>query len=45
MGLGVRLAPQLLTTTERVGRAMLQLARDVDPPSVVENAEINRLGE
>ena len=45
MGLGVRLAPQLLTTTERVGRAMLQLARDVDPPSVVENAGINRLGE
>ncbi len=45
MGLGVRLAPQLLTTTERVGRAMLQLARDVDPPAVVENAEINRLGE
>ena len=45
MGLGVRLAPQLLTTTERVGRAMLQLARDADPPSVVENAEINRLGE
>ena len=45
MGLGVRVAPQLLTTTERVGRAMLQLARDVDPPSVVENAEINRLGE
>ena len=45
MGLGVRLAPQLLTTTERVGRAMLQLARDVDPPPVVETAEINRLGE
>lgn len=44
MGLGVRLAPQLLTTTERVGRAMLQLARDVDPPPIVENAEINRLG-
>ena len=45
MGVGVRLAPQLLTTTERVGRAMLQLAREVDPPAVVENAEINRLGE
>ena len=45
MGLGVRLAPQLLTTTERVGRAMLQLARDVDPPAVVENSDINRLGE
>jgi len=45
MGLGVRLAPQLLTTTARVGRAMLQLARDPDPPPVVETAEINRLGE
>jgi uncharacterized protein YbjT (DUF2867 family) len=45
MGLGVRLAPQLLTTTERVGRAMLQLARDADPPPVVETTEINRLGE
>jgi uncharacterized protein YbjT (DUF2867 family) len=44
MGLGVRLMPQLMTTTERVGRAMLQLLRQDDPPAVVENAEINRLG-
>lgn len=44
MGLGVRLLPGLMTTTERVGRAMLQLLRQDDPPAVVENAEINRLG-
>lgn len=44
MGLGVRLMPALLTTTERVGRAMLQLLRQDDPPAVVENDEINRLG-
>jgi uncharacterized protein YbjT (DUF2867 family) len=44
LGLGVRLLPQVLTTTERVGRAMLQLLRQADPPPVVENAEINRLG-
>jgi hypothetical protein len=44
MGLGVRLLPQLMTTTERVGRAMLQLLRMDDPPAIVENAEINRLG-
>jgi uncharacterized protein YbjT (DUF2867 family) len=44
MGLGVKLAPQLMTTTERVGRAMLEVLRMQDPPAVVENAEINRLG-
>ena len=44
MGLGVQLMPGLMTTTERVGRAMLQLLRQDDPPAVVENAEINRLG-
>ena len=44
MGLGVRLLPGLMTTTARVGRAMLQLLRQDDPPAVVENAEINRLG-
>ena len=44
MGLGVQLMPGLMTTTGRVGRAMLQLLRQDDPPSVVENAEINRLG-
>jgi len=44
MGLGVQLLPSLMTTTERVGRAMLQLLRQDNPPAVVENAEINRLG-
>jgi uncharacterized protein YbjT (DUF2867 family) len=44
MGLGVRLLPQVVTTTERVGRAMLQLLRMDDPPAIVENAEINRMG-
>lgn len=44
MGVGVRLMPGLMTTTERVGRAMLQLLRQDDPPAVVENDEINRLG-
>ncbi|HJR73359.1 MAG TPA: NAD-dependent epimerase/dehydratase family protein [Luteimonas sp.] len=44
MGLGVRMAPAVLTTTAAVGRAMLALAKMADPPPVVENAEINRLG-
>jgi uncharacterized protein YbjT (DUF2867 family) len=44
MGLGVRMLPGLMTTTERVGRAMLALLRQGDPPAVVENAQINRLG-
>ena len=44
MGLGVRLLPQLMTTTQRVARAMLAVARQQDPPAVLENAEINRLG-
>src|SRR6478672_4601647 len=44
MGLGVRLLPGLMTSTAHVGRALLALARMPDPPAVVENAEINRLG-
>ncbi len=44
MGIGVRLMPNVLTTTERVGRAMLALLAQDNPPAVVENAEINRLG-
>jgi uncharacterized protein YbjT (DUF2867 family) len=44
MGLGVQLLPNLMTTTERMGRAMLQVLRQDNPPPVVENAEINRLG-
>jgi uncharacterized protein YbjT (DUF2867 family) len=44
LDLGVKFAPQLLTTTGRMGRAMLAVLRQPDPPAVVENAEINRLG-
>ena len=44
MGLALGLMPGLLTSTGRVGRAMLALARMPDPPAVVENREINRLG-
>jgi uncharacterized protein YbjT (DUF2867 family) len=44
MALGVRLLPQAMTTTACIGRAMLQLLRQHNPPAVVENAEINRLG-
>ena len=44
MGLGVKLVPSLMTTTARMGRAMLELARMPDPPAVVENAKINELG-
>lgn len=38
-----RLAPRLVTTTERVGRAMLAVARSGAPQQVLENADINRL--
>lgn len=44
LGLGVHMAPQLMTTTERMGRAMLAVLRQAEPPAVVENADINRLG-
>lgn len=45
LALAVRLLPGQMTTTARVGRAMLALARDSTPPSVVENGAINRLGQ
>ena len=44
MDLGVKLTPKLMTTGERVGRAMLSAVRMPQPPAVVENDEINRLG-
>ena len=44
MGLGVRWLPGMLTSTARLGRAMLTLAAMPAPPAVVENAAINRLG-
>jgi uncharacterized protein YbjT (DUF2867 family) len=44
MGLGLGMLPGVLTSTGRVGRAMLALARMPDPLAVVENRDINRLG-
>lgn len=44
MGIGVRMAPRLMTTTAHVGRAMLRLLHTADPQAIVENDEINRLG-
>lgn len=44
MGLGMQLFPALLTDTAHLGRAMLALAAQDDPPAVLENAQINRLG-
>jgi uncharacterized protein YbjT (DUF2867 family) len=38
-----RLAPDYVTTTEQVGRAMLAVARRGAPKRVLENADINRL--
>lgn len=43
MGIGLRVAPALLTSTGNVVKAMLRLARDADLPAIVENAGINRL--
>ena len=37
------LAPKYVTTTERVGRAMLEVARHGASRSVLENDDINRL--
>lgn len=44
MGIGVAMAPSLMTSTARLGRAMLAIVRMPEPPGIVENAEINRLG-
>ncbi|GAA4869370.1 NAD-dependent epimerase/dehydratase family protein [Luteimonas vadosa] len=43
MRLGVHLMPGQMTTTTRVGQAMLALLRQDDPPGIVENDEINRI--
>ena len=45
MGVGVALAPSLMTSTTRLGRAMLAIAQMPEPPAIVENVEINRLGK
>jgi uncharacterized protein YbjT (DUF2867 family) len=39
-----RVAPTMITTTERVGRAMLAVARNGYPSHILEMADINRLG-
>ena len=44
MGIGVRLAPGVMTSTAHLGRALLALAAMDAPPAVVENDGINRLG-
>jgi uncharacterized protein YbjT (DUF2867 family) len=44
LALGVALAPRMMTTSARVGRAMLAVLREPQPRAVVENVEINRLG-
>jgi uncharacterized protein YbjT (DUF2867 family) len=38
-----RVAPKYVTTTERVGRAMIKVARDGYPRPVLENEDINRV--
>lgn len=45
MGIGVALAPSLMTSTALLGKAMLALLQMPDPPAVVENAQINQLGK
>src|SRR5262249_368887 len=37
------ISPKLATTTERVGRAMIKVARDGAPKQLLENADINAL--
>jgi hypothetical protein len=38
-----RVAPNYMTTTEQVGRAMIKVARDGYPKPVLESEDINRL--
>jgi uncharacterized protein YbjT (DUF2867 family) len=42
LGLLVRTSPGFMTTTERVGRAMITVARDGYPKPVLESEDINR---
>jgi uncharacterized protein YbjT (DUF2867 family) len=44
MGWGVQLLPGTMTTTQRVGRAILAVLQQPDVPAVLENRDINRLG-
>jgi hypothetical protein len=38
-----RVAPKYMTTTEQLGRAMIKVARDGFPRSVLESEDINRV--
>jgi hypothetical protein len=38
------IAPRFITTTERVGRAMLRVAKQGADKPILENADLNRLG-
>jgi hypothetical protein len=38
-----RFAPNLFTTTEQVGRAMIEVGRQGYPRTILESADINRL--
>jgi len=44
LGAATRMAPKVLTTSTRVGRAMLAALRDPAAPAVLENADINAWG-
>ena len=44
LGVATRSMPALMTTSSRVGRAMLAALRQAPPPAVLENADINALG-
>ncbi len=44
LGLATRSMPTLMTTSSRVGRAMLAALRQASPPAVLENADINASG-
>ncbi|MDM0040480.1 NAD(P)H-binding protein [Variovorax sp. J22G21] len=44
LGLLARTAPTWMTTTEKVGRAMLAVARRGAPTPLIESVDINRLG-
>lgn len=44
LGLATRSMPSMMTTSSRVGRAMLAALRQAPPPAVLENTDINALG-
>lgn len=44
LGMATRRMPSLMTTSSRIGRAMLAALRHMAPPAVLENVDINELG-